>query len=443
MIKTSIIVPVYNTAEYLKDCFESIYNQTQKEIEVIAINDGSTDNSLNILKEIKCEHPDMIIYSQRNTGLGSARNKGMELATGEYIYFLDSDDCLKTVAMDVCYQYCKNSKLDIVMFDAEVFGMVERGNNPYDRTGIITDQEIVLSGEEFANKYWWNSFCPSACLIYSSAQFIRKYNLKFLPDIYYEDNEFYCKTIPLAERVMYIPQTLYKRRYRDGSIMTSEYNLRCAKNSLQMIQAINLQHHSIGMHAVIKNLKINFLYFLLVNCEKNDLFLDNEFFQELYEIVKDICGSDIENINTYRAIKVWDHMIDFDNANIVSVQTKIQIKNKTLEILKKTFEKVSLHLENKHVGIYGTGVYTDRFLEAYEKNIGEIEAKLVFIDSNFKTGEKKYRNYNIVNVDDIGDLQLDCIVIASVKYEQEIYKTIRKKYGDRFNIICLKTDLEF
>ena len=68
MCRTSIIVPVYNTADYLKECFESIYNQTQKEIEVIAINDGSTDNGLEILEEIKREHPDLIIYSQQGTG---------------------------------------------------------------------------------------------------------------------------------------------------------------------------------------------------------------------------------------------------------------------------------------------------------------------------------------------------------------------------------------
>ena len=69
MIKTSIIVPVYNTAEYLWECFASIFAQTQKEIEVIAINDGSTDNSLQILEEIKKDHPEMIIFSQKNMGL--------------------------------------------------------------------------------------------------------------------------------------------------------------------------------------------------------------------------------------------------------------------------------------------------------------------------------------------------------------------------------------
>ena len=97
MIKTSIIVPVYNTAEYLRDCFDSIFHQTQKEIEIIAINDGSTDNSLDVLQEIKKEHPELIILSQVNQGLGATRNRGIKLAKGEFIYFLDSDDCLKEI----------------------------------------------------------------------------------------------------------------------------------------------------------------------------------------------------------------------------------------------------------------------------------------------------------------------------------------------------------
>ena len=79
MIKVSIIIPVYNTAEYLMECFHSVFSQTLKEIEIIAVNDGSTDHSLDILNTIKKEHPEMIIISQENKGLGAVRNKGIEL----------------------------------------------------------------------------------------------------------------------------------------------------------------------------------------------------------------------------------------------------------------------------------------------------------------------------------------------------------------------------
>ena len=144
MIKVSIIIPVYNTAEYLMECFHSVFSQTLKEIEIIAVNDGSTDHSLDILNTIKKEHPEMIIISQENKGLGAVRNKGIELATGKYIYFLDSDDCLAEDAMDICYRYAEKNQSDVLMFDAETFGEIDQIQNAYNRSEIITDKECVL-----------------------------------------------------------------------------------------------------------------------------------------------------------------------------------------------------------------------------------------------------------------------------------------------------------
>ena len=92
-IKVSVCIPVYNMEKYIEDCIKSLVNQTLKEIELIFVNDGSTDNSLNILNEYKKQYPDIIkVISQENKGLGGARNKGLELASGEYIGFVDADD---------------------------------------------------------------------------------------------------------------------------------------------------------------------------------------------------------------------------------------------------------------------------------------------------------------------------------------------------------------
>ena len=92
MIKTSIIIPVYNTAPYIEECLDSVFCQTQKEIEVIAIDDGSTDDSWNVLMKMKEKYPGLILVRQTHQCQGAARNKGVEMAKGEYIYFLDSDD---------------------------------------------------------------------------------------------------------------------------------------------------------------------------------------------------------------------------------------------------------------------------------------------------------------------------------------------------------------
>lgn len=443
MCRTSIIVPVYNTADYLKECFESIYNQTQKEIEVIAINDGSTDNSLEILEEIKREHPDLIIYSQENRGLGDARNKGIELAIGEYIYFIDSDDCLAPEAMETCYQYAAENHLDVVMFDAEVFGDIEYKKDAYDRKKIISDQEAVLSGEVFACKYFTQAFYPNAYLIYTARTLIEKYHLRFLPRIYYEDNVFYCKMLPLAERVMYIPQTLYKRRYRENSITMSSFDLRHARDYLQMIRAVSEEKYSSNMETVIRSLELSFLNNLLDNCRNNNLLNIRSFALELYDAVKELAGGDIEKIVSFQHIDIIGRVVEEIAQDVVPSEIRKKIQHRKKEIVREIFSDIPLQSKETCVGIYGTGKNTERFLAIYKEFVGEIRANLLFINSNAISGSEQYQGYDVLNGNDIGGLPMECIVIASSRYENEICRKIKEMYGDMFRVIRLRTDLGF
>lgn len=444
MIKTSVIVPVYNTAEYLEECFESIFGQTQKEIEVIAINDGSTDNSLQVLKEIQKKHPQMIILSQKNKGLGETRNIGLELAKGEFIYFIDSDDCLINIALETCYLYAKKNQLDVVMFDANVFGDLRSEENSYDRTNIITEQKQVVNGAKFANKYWLKSFCPSVCLIYTSAEFLRKNRLKFLPRIYYEDNEFYCKLIPLAERIMYIPLILYRRRYRSSSITTSSFDMRHANDYLQMVQAIDNQNHNTDMQMIIHEILLRALRRLIFLCKKNDLLDSSSFAKKFFETALSVCGGNIQRIDSYCDLSMLCQLCNILlDKGIISSEIERKILDRKEKVLEYIFQKIPFQLENRNVGVYGTGVYSDQFLEEYQKKKGEIKANLIFIESNVVSGKKKYKKYNVVNINDIENLFLECIIVASSKYEQEICDIIKEKYGNKFNIIRLRSDLYF
>jgi glycosyltransferase involved in cell wall biosynthesis len=95
-MKVSVIVPVYNVYEYIEKCLDSLVNQTYKNIEIILINDGSTDNSLDIIKKYQKKHENIIVINQENHGQGYARNKGIEKSNGEFIMFVDSDDYVDT-----------------------------------------------------------------------------------------------------------------------------------------------------------------------------------------------------------------------------------------------------------------------------------------------------------------------------------------------------------
>ena len=116
----SVIIPVYNTEEFVEEAVRSIMNQTLQEIEIIVINDGSTDGSLSIIERLAKEDKRIRTYTQQNQGLSATRNKGNEYAQGKYIYFMDSDDYLEPETLETCYIKCEQQALDFVLFDADI-----------------------------------------------------------------------------------------------------------------------------------------------------------------------------------------------------------------------------------------------------------------------------------------------------------------------------------
>ena len=119
--KISVIVPVYNTEKYLRQCLDTIINQTLKEIEIICVDDGSTDNSLQILKEYQKNDARIVILNQNNGGGGKARNTGLEISTGEYLAFLDSDDYFDLQFLEKMYNQALSDKADLVVCMANTY----------------------------------------------------------------------------------------------------------------------------------------------------------------------------------------------------------------------------------------------------------------------------------------------------------------------------------
>ena len=122
MPKVSVILPIYNVAPYLEETFNSIIIQTLKDIEIIAVNDGSTDNSEDIIKSYEQLDPRVHRYSQENKGQSAARNLALLHATGKYVYMMDSDDRLNDPdALRICYDYSEKNQSDFIFFDGDSF----------------------------------------------------------------------------------------------------------------------------------------------------------------------------------------------------------------------------------------------------------------------------------------------------------------------------------
>ena len=124
--KVSVIVPVYNTEAYVEEAVRSIMNQTLRDIEIIVINDGSTDNSLSVVENLALQDARISVYSQVNQGPSITRNQGMQRATGDYLYFMDSDDVLAAGALEKCYQACESENLDFVFLTRTRFPKTTR-----------------------------------------------------------------------------------------------------------------------------------------------------------------------------------------------------------------------------------------------------------------------------------------------------------------------------
>lgn len=225
--KVSVIIPVYNTADYLCKTINSICNQTLKELEIILLNDGSTDDSTNIIEEYAAADARIQYYTQPNQGLSVARNQAMKYATGKYIYFMDSDDILDETALEKCYIVCEKNKLDFAFFDAEpIIDSAETVNIPdYNRKSLINEE--VWKGVELLN-YELNHqiFRTSVCLYFVNRHFLNSFFRRFPPGVIHEDHPFSVQVYLHAEHICYIPEPFFKRRIRAGSIMTQRFGMR-------------------------------------------------------------------------------------------------------------------------------------------------------------------------------------------------------------------------
>ena len=225
--KVSIIVPVYNTGEYLRPCLDSALAQTLSDIEIICVNDGSTDHSPDILAEYAAAHDNIHIVNKPNGGLSSARNAGMDVATGEFIYFFDSDDIILPELCEELYNIAVANELDNIFFDASVFfesEKVERQNPNYINYYVRSkDYPDVYTGcELFSAMHPAGDYRPSACLQFIRRQFLLDIGLRFYEGIIHEDNLFTFLCITQARAVKYVKKDYFKRRVRDNSIMTVE-----------------------------------------------------------------------------------------------------------------------------------------------------------------------------------------------------------------------------
>lgn len=212
MPKVSIIIPIYNAEEFLKRCLDSILDQTLKDIEVICVNDGSKDNSLQILKEYQKNDDRIIIIDKKNEGVSAARNDGINKSSGEYIAFADADDWLEKNALEEMYNACINQNVDVVRSNY----FENESENTVIKLGSLVglENQIISSKTEnfvdiIHNKMYNGELLCYVWVLLIKKEILMKTNLfeKGIP--YCEDLIFYSELISVIDNIYFLDKPTY------------------------------------------------------------------------------------------------------------------------------------------------------------------------------------------------------------------------------------------
>lgn len=219
----SIVIPCYNVKEYLEDAVESVVRQTYSNIEIILVNDGSSDGTSELCDVYARKYKNICVIHKENGGLSSARNAGMQEARGEFIYFLDSDDYIKENMVMNLVQEINESKADVIYFGS--YNVDEKGNILKSLKKNIKNEKKVLKGVEAYRTYYYADVYE-ACVPYYfyNRKFLVDHALSFEVGLIHEDELFTLEVYHYAQKILLDSNQYYYRRIRAGSIITSAVN---------------------------------------------------------------------------------------------------------------------------------------------------------------------------------------------------------------------------
>ena len=245
MPKISVIVPVYNTEKYIEKCLQSILSQTMNDIEIIVVNDGSTDNSENVIKQIEKNNNTKIqikYFKKENGGLSDARNYGVKKATGKYISFIDSDDYIDKNLYKNLEEYI-NKDIDVIKFKMETvdenYKTIEKLNGPVFET---------TTGEKaFEYMCIEDTFLDVACIYLYKREFFIKNNFKYMLNTYHEDFGLTPLIIIQAKTIVSTKYFGYYYLQRENSITSVENKEKEEKKAYDV-----LKHYDNAMEKISK-----------------------------------------------------------------------------------------------------------------------------------------------------------------------------------------------
>lgn len=271
-IAVSVIIPVYNAAEYLTQCLDSICQQTLQNIEIICIDDGSVDNSVEILKAYAKKDSRFQLLQQKNAGAGAARNAGLAVAKGEYLSFLDADDFFELDMLEVMYQKARQTEVDIIICAAAAFDTKTKTEKhlPYALQKQYLPANDVFSYHDMPD-YIFNSFQNWAWNKLFRTEFVHKNKIRFQPIHRTNDLLFTCKALVLAEKITTVERDLIYYRVNHENHCQSTNN-RAPLDFYQAFYQLRLDLQEMNLYQTVEK---SFLNWALQGCIHNVFSIKN------------------------------------------------------------------------------------------------------------------------------------------------------------------------
>ena len=400
----SIIIPIYKTEPYLSDCLRSVCALDIEDMEIICINDGSPDGSADIVREWQARDPRIIFIEQENQGLSRTRNTGLMVATGKYIYLLDSDDRLSGKdVMQSCLEQMTADDLDVLSASGTVFYDPPEleGKTLTSQHSLFTLKQSypgVFAGPDLIELMRQNNdWCASVCMKIFRREFLLDNEIYFIPGQIYEDEYFAFCSMFLAKRAGVNAATIFERRVREDSIMTSEKSYRnVLGDTMNMARILGFMETHRDVHdidpiigtSVIHSRKRAASTLQNLSNEQRDLYLE-ELSPDLQLYYKAFIE---DEVYFRRRAHSLEAKLDTESKRIDRLEERIRIKEEQVE-------------------------FKERQLKSKDEWIGSLKQGLEFKSKQITNMENKLRSANE---------QADSLR-AQLKAEKESYRELQKK----------------
>lgn len=407
MTEISVIIPVYNTEIYLRQCLDSVINQTFKDIEIICVDDGSTDGSINILKEYSNKYSNFTYLTQDHLCAGEARNKGLDIAKGKYIGFLDSDDYFEPDMLEKMHQRAMKFDADMVVCSSKLFS--ER-TKTYKKNSIhypinlnITPLDTPFSYKDFPD-YIFNMFGFESCRNLLLKELITKNNIRFQNLKTCEDNIFSLITRICAKKIVVFNEELITNRIeRENCIMNERGNY-----AINNIKAYIYIKNYLKQHKLYSKLKNSFFNYALGSC-----------------------GFEISRCNDEQYKKFLRELKELMPFGWRRFKPALRKKYLTINHLYKL-------IGSKKIMLWGASLFLKEVLEKEQKENPNI---LGIIDKNPDNWGGMCGNYKIYPPEALNELKPDEVIMTILNNNENIYEELKKEFKEKYKGIKLHRNI--